>query len=130
MEHFPLVKDSYHFYLGTVTNLLLLVLLVFISNEYRVAMNTEIDNEIYVFNYDGTFIKFSYTKRNVYCMYTGKKNYKQQWFFIIMKGMEMKSSIVDQKQLLAIWALQECLRFPNDVDLADAIECNMLQTSK
>ena len=63
LEHLPLPKDGYYFYLEMVTNLAL------ISDEYRVAMDTEIDNAIYVFNDYRTYIKFSCTNRNVSCTY-------------------------------------------------------------
>ena len=99
LEHLSLPKDGYHFYPEEVVNLLLIALII---DEYRVAMDTEIDNAIYVFNNDGPYIKFSCTKRNVYCIYIGRDNEKQQYFFITVKGMEMQYHMLDQKQEMDI----------------------------
>ena len=111
--------------LDAVTNLLLLALMY---NEYKVAMDTEIFNAIYAFNDDVTYIKFSYTKQNVYCMHIGRKDNKQQCFFTTVKVIEMKYSILHQKQALVVQALQENLRLPSNVDLANVIEYNILGT--
>jgi hypothetical protein len=39
-----------------------------IAEEKRVVMDTAIDNAFYVFNEDGTYIRFSRTSNGMYCI--------------------------------------------------------------
>lgn len=104
LKHLPLPKDTYHFYCNDVTNILLLTR---ISYKYIVEMYTDIDNDISLLNDDGTYIKFSYTKRNLYCMYIGREENEQQCFLI-------QYWAINKKQALAFCSL--------------VIECNILGT--
>jgi hypothetical protein len=61
----PLPSDGYYFYPKGVANILPLAM---IAEEKRVVMDTAIDNAFYVFNEDGTYIRFSRTPHGMYCI--------------------------------------------------------------
>ena len=42
-----------------------------VSNHYRITIDTDIDNAIYVYNNDGSYIHFHQTKWDVYEMQVG-----------------------------------------------------------
>lgn len=53
IHHLPLPKDKYHFHPKAVTNL---VSMAIVSDHHCIVMDTDVDNAIYVFNSDGTYI--------------------------------------------------------------------------
>ena len=50
----------------------------------------------------------------------------EQCHLTTVKGMEMQYLALDQKYTAAVRSLQECLGFPSDVDLANAINCSVV----
>ena len=65
LQHLPLPKDGYYYDENVVANLLFLGK---IANEFRVVMDTDIDNAIYVYGKDGKYLRFAKTTNNLYCM--------------------------------------------------------------
>ena len=65
LEHLPLPKDGYLFDEGIVANLLSLGK---IADEFRVVMDTDIDDAIYVYGKDGKYLRFGKTAKGLYCM--------------------------------------------------------------
>jgi hypothetical protein len=61
----PLPSKGYYFYPKGVANILSLTM---IAETKRVVMDTAIDNAFYVFNEDGTYIRFSRTPNSMYCI--------------------------------------------------------------
>jgi hypothetical protein len=59
----PLPSDGYYYCPKGVANILSLAM---IAEEKRVVMDTAIDNAFYVFNEDGTYIRFSRTSNGMY----------------------------------------------------------------
>ena len=51
---------------------------------------------------------------------------KEQCHFTTVKGMEMQYSALDRKRAAVVRSLQECLGFPSNVDLANAINYNIV----
>ena len=62
-EHLPLPKNGYNYDENTVANLLSLGR---IANKFRVVMDTDIDDAIYVFGDDGKYLRFGKTSNNLY----------------------------------------------------------------
>jgi hypothetical protein len=61
----PLPSDGYYFYPKGVANILSLAL---IAETKRVVMDSAIDDAIYVFNEDGSYVRFSKTPNSMYCI--------------------------------------------------------------
>ena len=125
-EHLPLPKNGYYSDENMIANLLSLEK---IANEFRVVMDTDIDNAIYVYGEDGKYLRFGKTENNLYCceLKPNQEN-KEDCFFSTVKGRKAMFSKLDCKRAAAVRELQERLGFPSDVILAKAIEYNVLGT--
>jgi hypothetical protein len=65
LDTLPLPSNGYYFYPKGVANILSLAL---IAKTKRVFMDSAIGNAIYVFNEDGSYVRFSKTPNNMYCI--------------------------------------------------------------
>jgi hypothetical protein len=120
----PLPSDGYYFYPNGVANILSLAM---IAETKRVVMDTAIDNAFYVFNEDGTYIRFSRTANGMYCIDINKDEDDH----VIMahqtvEGESAQFSAIDCRRASKIRDLQEALACPSDVDLANAVEHNVI----
>jgi hypothetical protein len=120
----PLPSDGYYFYPKGVANILSLAM---IADTKRVVMDTAIDDAIYVFNEDGTYIRFSRTPNGMYCIGV---NVDEDDNVIMahqtVKGESAHFSGIDCRRALKIRELQEVLACPSDIDLANAVENNVI----
>ena len=119
LHHLPLPKDSYLFNPDVVGNLIFMAV---VSDHHRIVMDTDINNAIYVFNDDGTYIRFQRTKRNLYCLHIGDTAEHKHCYLSTVEGTKMQYSALDQKRATAVQSLQERMGFPSDINLANAID--------
>jgi len=82
LEHLPLPKDGYLFDEGIVANLLSLGK---IAKEFRVVMDTDIDDAIYVYGKDGKYLRFGKTAKGLYCMELHDEEEKETCLFATIK---------------------------------------------
>jgi len=120
----PLPSKGYYFYPKGVANILSLAL---IAKTKRVFMDTAIDDAFYVFNEDGTYARFSKTPNGMYCININSNGDDH----IVMahqtvKGESIHFSAIDCRRAAKVWELQEILGCPSDVDLANAVEHNVI----
>jgi hypothetical protein len=115
----PLPSDGYYYYPKGVANILSLAM---IAEEKRVVMDTAIDNAFYVFNEDGTYIRFSRTSNGTYCI---DINTDEDDHVVMahqtVKGESAHFSAIDCRRAAKVRDLQEILACPSDVDLANAV---------
>ena len=125
-EHLPLPKNGYYYDKNMIANLLSLGK---VANKFRVVMDTDIDDAIYVYGEDGKYLRFGKTENNLYCceLNIDQEN-KEDCFFSTVKGRKAMFSKLDCKGAAAVRELQKRLGFPSDVTLAKAIEYNILGT--
>jgi hypothetical protein len=88
-------------------------------------MDTAIDNAFYVFNEDGTYIKFSRTSNGMYCI---DINTDEDGHMIMthqtVKGESAHFSAIDCRRAAKVRDLQEVLACPSNIDLANAVKHN------
>jgi hypothetical protein len=120
----PLPSKGYYYYPKGVANILSLAM---IAETKRVVMDTAIDNASYVFNEDGTYIRFSQTPNGMYCI---DINTDEDDHVILahqtVKGESAHFSAINCRRAAKVRELQEILACPNDVDLANAVEHNVI----
>jgi hypothetical protein len=124
LEVLPLPSEGYFFYPKGVANILSLAM---IAETKRVVMDTAIDNAFYVFNEDGTYIRFERTSNGMYCIDINTNEHDQ----VVMahqtvKGESAHFSAIDCRRATKVRELQEALACPSDVDMANAIEHNVI----
>jgi hypothetical protein len=124
LDMLPLPSTGYYFYPKGVANILSLAM---IAETKRVVMDTAIDNAFYVFNEDGTYIRFSRTTNGMYCI---DINTDEDDHVVMahqtVKGESSHFSAIDCRRAAKIRELQEVLACPSDVDLANAVEHNVI----
>jgi hypothetical protein len=124
LDTLPLPSKGYYFYPKGVANILSLAL---IAKTKRVFMDTAIDDAFYVFNEDGTYARFSKTPNGMYCININSNGDDH----IVMahqtvKGESIHFSAIDCRRAAKVRELQEILGCPSDVDLANAVEHNVI----
>jgi hypothetical protein len=124
LNSLPLPTDGYYFYPKGVANILSLAM---ITETKRVVMDTAIDNAFYVFNEDSTYIRFERTSNGMYCIDINTNEHDQ----VVMahqtvEGESAHFSAIDCRRAAKIRELQEALACPSDVDLANAVEHNII----
>ena len=125
-KHLPLPQDGYYYDEEAVANLLSLGQ---ITKEFQVYMNTAIDDAIYIINSEGKYLRFGRLKHNLYGVYLGDGRPEEMCYaFSTVDGKKALFSQLDCKRAEAVRNLQERLGYPSDVDLANAIEYNVLGT--
>jgi hypothetical protein len=120
----PLPSEGYYYYPKGVANILSLAML---TDTKQVVMDSAIDNAIYVFNEDGTYVRFSKTPNGMYCINITTDGENQ----IILahqtvKGESAHFSAIDCRRAAKVRELQKALACPSDFDLANAIEHNVI----
>jgi hypothetical protein len=123
LEMLPLPSNGYYFYPKGVANILSLAM---IAETKRVVMDTAIDNAFYVFNEDGTYIRFARTANGMYCIDIKHEDDHMVMAHQTVKGESSHFSAIDCRRAAKIRDLQEALAFPSDVDLANAVEHNVI----
>jgi hypothetical protein len=120
----PLPSEGYYYYPKGVANILSLAML---TDTKRVVMDSAIDNAIYVFNEDGTYVRFSKTPNGMYCInITTDDENKIVLAHQTVKGESAHFSAIDCRRAAKVRELQEALACPSDFDLANAIEHNVI----
>jgi hypothetical protein len=120
----PLPSDGYYFYPKGVANILSLALL---AETKRVFMDSAIDNAIYVFNEDGSYVRFAKTPNGMYCIdITTDDDDHIVMAHQTVKGESAHFSAIDCRRAAKVRELQEALACPSDFDLANAIEHNVI----
>jgi hypothetical protein len=120
----PLPSDGYYFYPKGVANILSLALL---AETKRVVMDSAIDNAIYVFNEDGSYVRFAKTTNGMYCIdITTNDDNHIVLAHQTVKGESAHFSAIDCRRAAKVRELQEALACPSDFDLANAIEHNVI----
>jgi hypothetical protein len=120
----PLPSDGYYFYPKGVANILSLAL---ITETKRVVMDSAIDGAIYVFNKDGSYVRFSKTPNGMYCInIESDVDNHVVLAHQTVKGESTHFSAIDCRRAAKVRDLQEILACPNDNDLANAIEHNVI----
>jgi hypothetical protein len=120
----PLPSDGYYFYPKGVADILSLAL---IAETKRVVMDSAIDNAIYVFNEDGSYVRFSKTPNGMYCIdITTDDDSHIVLAHQTVKGESAHFSAIDCRRAAKVRDLQEALACPSDFDLANAIEHNVI----
>ncbi|OEU08351.1 hypothetical protein FRACYDRAFT_250146 [Fragilariopsis cylindrus CCMP1102] len=123
----PLPSDGYYFYPNGVANLLSLAML---TDTKRVVMDSAIDNAIYVFNDDGSYVRFGKTSNGMYCIdITTDDDHHIVMAHQTVKGESAHFSAIDCRRAAKVRDLQEALACPSDFDLANAIEHNVIGNS-
>ena len=90
-------------------------------------MDTDIDNAIYVYNDDRSYIHFQLTKQDVYEMQVGDGTDMAECHALTtIKETEIQYSALDQKRAEAVRSLQERLGFPSDINLANTTNYNIV----
>jgi hypothetical protein len=120
-----LYHSGYYYYPKGVANILSLALL---AKTKRVVMDTAIENAFYVFNEDGSYIKFLPSNNGMYCLDIGSDNNNEPHVMAIqtVKDEQSKFSSIDCTRAEAIRKLQEVLACPSDFDLANTVEHNVI----
>lgn len=122
-EHLPLPKEGYYYDQNTMANPLSLGQ---IANEFTVKMNTAIDDVIYVYDKDGKYIRFARTKAKLYCAYLHPNDGEDKCYLTTVKDRKAMFSEADCRRAEAVRNLESRLGHPLDVDLANAMEYNVL----
>ncbi|OEU10829.1 hypothetical protein FRACYDRAFT_246701 [Fragilariopsis cylindrus CCMP1102] len=127
LDTLPLPSDGYYFYPNGVANLLSLAML---TDTKRVVMDSAIDNAIYVFNDDGSYVRFGKTSNGMYCIdITTNDDHHIVMAHQTVKGESAHFSAIDCRRAAKVRDLQEALACPSDFDLANAIEHNVIGNS-
>jgi hypothetical protein len=120
----PLPYEGYYYYPKGVASFLSLAM---IAETKGVVMDSAIDNAIYVFNEDGSYIRFAKTPNGMYCIdITNDNNNHVVLAHQTVKGESSHFSAIDCRRAAKVRELQEALACPSDVDLANAIEHNVI----
>ena len=91
LKHLPLPKDGYYFHADGVANLLSLSM---VAENNRVVMDTAIDNAFYVYNEDGSYIRFACQPNGLYCLHVLEGD-DPNMLLTIVEGEKDKYSALD-----------------------------------
>jgi hypothetical protein len=120
----PLPSEGYYYYPKGVANILSLAM---VADTKRVVMDSAIDNAIYVFNEDGSYVRFGRTPNGMYCIdIISDDDAHIVLAHQTVKGESAHFSDIDCRRATKVRDLQEALACPSDVDLANAIEHNVI----
>jgi hypothetical protein len=119
----PLPTGGYYFYPKGVANILSLALL---AKTKRVVMDTANENAFYVFNEDGSYVKFVPSNNGMYCLDICPNNDPHVMAIQTVEYEQSKFSNIDRTRAEGVQKLQEVLACPSDYDLANAVEHNII----
>ena len=125
LNNVPLSSKSYYLNKENAANILLLSML---SDEYRVFMDTAIDNAFYVFDDEGKYIRFGRCPiSNLYRLDINlHENGKTVLNVITVEDRMEEFSSLEYSRAKAARDLKYALICPSDQDLAHAIEYNII----
>ena len=125
LRDFPLSSQPYYLNKKKTSNLLSLAL---ISDEYRVFMDTAINNAFYVFDEEGKYLRFGRCPiSNLYRLDIHlEENAKVVLSVITVEGRMKEFSKLECARAKAARNLQHVLMCPSDLDLAHAIKHNII----
>jgi hypothetical protein len=118
------LSEGYYYYPKGVANILSLAM---VAATKRVVMDSAIDNVIYVFNEDGSYIRFACTSNGMYCIDINTD--EDDHVVLAHQTVESESahfSAIYCRRAAKVCELQEVLACPSDVDLANAVEHNVI----
>ena len=124
LEDLPLPKNGYFHHKNGLANLLSLGL---IAKEFRVVLDTSIDNAFYIFNDDGSYIRFECQPNGLYYLPVEEDGKSPVVLMTTVAGQKSKFSELDCKRAEAARELQARMGFPSDRDLIFAIEHNIIR---
>jgi hypothetical protein len=94
-----------------------------IAKTKRVVMDSAIDNAIYEFNKDGSYVRFSKTPNGMYCIdITTDDDDHIVMAHQTMEGESSHFSAINCRRAAKVRDLQEAIACPSDFDLANAVE--------
>jgi hypothetical protein len=123
LKSLPLPPEGYYYYPKGVTNILSLALL---AKTKRVTMDTAIENAFYVYNEDGSYVKFVPSSNGMYCLEIGPNDGPHVMAIQTVADEKSKFSNIDCTRADAIRKLHEVMACPSDYDLANAVEHNII----
>jgi hypothetical protein len=123
LKSLPLPSEGYYYYPKGVANISSLALL---AKTKRVVMDTAIENAFYVFNEDGSYVKFVPSSNCMYCLDIRLNEDPHAMAIQTIKEEQSKFSNIDCTRAEAVRKLQEVLACPSDYDLAEAVEHNII----
>ena len=119
LKHLPLSRGKVCIARDEIANLLSMGKLV--KKEYQVMMDSDVENVINLYKFDGSYIKFVCVQNDLYYIniyisgeYTN--------FLTTVTDQKNNLSYVDNKRAALACYIQTCLCPPSNVDLADAID--------
>jgi hypothetical protein len=118
LRNLPLPTKDYFFHPTGVANLLSLAR---VSKEHRVFLDTSIDNAFYVYDDDGSYIKFELNKNNLYCLHVDDGS-SPHIFLTTVDGKSKSYSDLDVRRATLARDIQNRLVLPSDVDFANSLE--------
>ena len=122
LQHLPLPKEGIYYQEHGVANLLSLAM---VAANNRVVMDTAIDNAFYVYNDDGSYIRFACQSNGLYSLEVSDGD-DPKLFLTTVEGEKSKFSALDCTRATRVRHLQNCLGFPSDADLAKALEYGVI----
>ena len=101
------------------------------STRYRITMDTNIDNALYVHKPNGSVRRFECTKDGIYCC-DMRSTSKQKFMFNIttVEGQEQQYSALDVSRAKEARKLQDTMGFISERDLLHMIDNNLIIGSK
>ena len=118
LRNLPLPHTGYFFHPTGVANLLSLAR---VSKEHRVCLDTSIENAFYVYDDDGSYIKFELNKNNLYCLHVDDGS-SPHVFLTTVEGQSKSYSDLDVRRATLARDIQNRLMLPSDVDFARSLE--------
>ena len=122
-EHLLLPKKGCYYNQNAMANLLSLGQ---IAKEFTVKMNTAVNDAVCMYDEDEKYIRFAKAKANLCCAYLHPDDGENKCYLATVKDRKVMFSEADRRRAEAVQNLQSRLGHPSDVDLANAMEYNVL----
>ena len=122
LKHLPLPEDGYYFHENGLANL---ISLARVAEKNRAVLDTAIDNALYVFNDDGSYIRFACQPNGLYCLHVSDGD-DPKMLLTTVEGEKEKYSDLDCTRAKRVRQLQNCLGCSS---LANVLEFGVLGTS-
>lgn len=123
LMHLLLPAEDYYYHENTVANLMSLRK---ICKEFRVVFDLGVHDAFYIFNDDDTYIVFDKARNNLYCLSMFDGDEQDYCFVTTVARVEMEYLGLDRRRVEAVKSLQKRIGFPNDNNLANAIDYNVI----
>ena len=119
LKHLPLPRGKIGIAKDGIMNLLSVGKLV--KEGYQVMMDSDVENAINVYYYDGSYIKFVCNQDGLYCINLDSSG-EHTNFLTTVADKKTHISEIDNKKVALAHNIQECLCLPCDFDFADIID--------